>query len=475
MDDLTVDEELYTIVCQGDLSNELDARLKSLPDVDKTLQYLYERDDQNFNLLMLAALYGHDVVVRVILSHSSNVKNLVELFGSVQSIDGNLEICVTALWCACDRGHYTVARTLIELGNARVYYGPRNPLLIDAIINERFDTIQFLIENGYVDIDRTKERDHPNYNSLVLSAARGQTKIVAYLIEKGAEIDYKTQVNDTALGCAAMHGHLDTVQFLCSAGASTNIKNNNGESPLILAFENGHSHIVDYLLDLTSNELCIEELELIACSFIVPTRSTNNDRLEFIKMVNLMQRIFQMRKTRNSPKSIAKPIAAYNFQQECQTIEEFEKIKNDHNRLYIEALLIRERILMPKKIQALCDPLLTYGQKLVEQNNFELCLHLWEHTFYLYQNMGHETSLHRFVWIFCKMLTTNTLISPQLFVQICRLTFQPAEQNKKNHSVKNALCLATIAAKVNPFFLYQQFGTRFYLLTIQYFVYFVFL
>jgi ankyrin repeat protein len=456
MDDLTVDEELYTIVCQGDLSNELDGRLKSLPDVDKTLQYLYQRDNERVNLLMLAALFGHDAVVRVILSNSSNTKNLVELSGSVNGINGKLVSHVTALWCACDRGHYTLARTLVDVGKAYVNNGPRNPLLIDAVINDRFDTIQFLIENNYVDINRIKERNHPNYNSLMLSAARGQTKIVAYLVEKGADIDYKTRSNDTALGCAAMQGHLDTVQFLCSAGASTNIKNNNGETPLILAFENDHSHVVDYLLDLTSNELCIEELELVACSFIVPMRNTNNDQLQAVKMVNLMPRIFQMRKTRKCLKTIRKPIAAYNFQQECQTIEEFEKIQHDNNRLYIEALLIRERMLMPKNIPVLCEPLLIYGQKLAEQGDFESCLHLWEHTFYLYQNMNHETSLHRFVWVFCKMLTTNAHISPQLFLQICRLTFQPAEQNKKNHSIKNSLCLATIAVKVNIFCSYRH-------------------
>ena len=182
-------------------------------------------------------------------------------------------------------------------------------------------------------------------------------------------------------------------------------------------------------------------------------RNINHDQLQFNKMINLMQKIFEMRKTKNSPKIIAKPIAAYNFQQECQTIEEFEKIQHDNDRLYIEALLIRERILMPRKIIGLCEPLLICGEKLVEQGDFELCLHLWEHTFYLYQNMGHETSLHRFVWVFCKMLMTNVYISPELFVKICRLTFEPAEQNKKNHSVKNALCLVTIAAKVNPFFL----------------------
>ena len=452
MDDFHADEKLYTIVCQGDLSNELDARLKSMTDVDKVLEYFYEHDDQCVNLLMLAALHGHDAVIHVLLSHSSNVRNLVELTGNVTSVDGNSIAYVTALWCACDRGHYTVARTLIEVGKASVYFGPRNSLLIDAIVNERFDTIQFLIENNYVDINRTKESDYPNYNSLMLSAAAGQIKIVAYLLEKGAEIDYTTRRNDTALGCAAKEGHFEIVQLLCSAGASTDIKNRDGQTPLMLAFENDHFHVANYLLALTKKELCIDELELLACSTIVTRRNIINLQLQFDKMVNLMEKIFHLRKERNSPKIIAQPIAAYNFHQECQTMEEFERIQHDNNRLYIEALIIRERILLPKKNIKLCDPHLIYGEKLVEQGDFEQCLHLWEHTFQLYQNMDHETSLHRFVWVFCRMLMAKVFISSQIFLKICRLTFEPAEQTKKNHSIKNALCFVTIATKVNRFF-----------------------
>jgi hypothetical protein len=169
-------------------------------------------------------------------------------------------------------------------------------------------------------------------------------------------------------------------------------------------------------------------------------------------MVNLMEKIFHLREKRNCPKIVAPPIAAYEFHQECQTIEEFENIRHNHNRLYIEALIIRERILFPTKTIKLCDPHLVYGDKLIQEGDFEQCLHLWEHTFHLYQDMGHETSLHRFVWTFCRMILANVFISPQLFIKICRLTFEPAEQTKKNHSIKNALCFVTIAAKVNRFF-----------------------
>lgn len=65
MNELTIHEELYTIVSQGDLSNELDERLKSLSDVDIVLQHFYRQDSQRINLLMIAALNGYENIVRV--------------------------------------------------------------------------------------------------------------------------------------------------------------------------------------------------------------------------------------------------------------------------------------------------------------------------------------------------------------------------------------------------------------------------
>lgn len=463
MNDRTINDELYTIVHHGDLSNELDARLKSLPDVDKVIESLYQRDNQRINLLMLAALNGHEMVARILLSNSSDVKRYVEITGIACGVNGKRALSINALWCACDRGHYRFARMLIEIAGASVNKCPKNPLLIDAIANERLDTVQFLVENDYVDINETVEHQYRKYNSLMIAAAHGYVQIVTYLLEKGAKIDYVGGINNgTALSCAALHGHLDLVKLLCSEGANPNIKNIHGETPMILAFKSGHYAVAEYLLDLTQNDLCIDELEIIACSLVLVPRNNNNDnRLIFTKMIDFIRKSLTIREARNIPKVIMQPIIAYNFAKECQTLEELEIIQNDYERLFIEALLIRERILLPRKVKGLCEPLLTYGEKLVENGDFERCILLWEHVFHLYQSMNYETSLHRFVWVFCKMLATATPISPSLFLQICRLTFEPSEQQGKSHSVKNAVCLMTIAATVMSF-IYSCISQQFF-------------
>ncbi|CAF3531786.1 unnamed protein product [Adineta steineri] len=443
-------KELYTIICQGDSSNELGGRLTLLPNVDEILNSLYKIDGEHISLLMLASLYGHDNVVRIILSRSSNVKNLVELTGRVYGINRHLVSSVTALWCACDRGHYTLARTLIEEGKASVDRGPGNPLLIDAVINNRLKTIKFLVKNNYVNIDGTQQNAYPKYNSLMLSACDGQTEIVTYLLVKGANIDERTpRSHETAVGCAAMGDHLDIVKLLCSAGASTDMKNNRAKTALALALRYNRLNVVEYLIDFIKHEVSIEELELIACSMILSTEyNISMNQVQRTSMITLIRKIFQMTKERNCPESVMVPIKAYNHQQECQTIEEFDQIQNDPDRLYIEALLIRERILMSKKDKELCAPLLERGEEFLNQGDFESCLHLWEHTFHLYQNMGYETSLDRFVWVFCKMLIANVPIPPQLFIQICLLTFEPSEQDNNLLGLRNALYLVAIAAMI---------------------------
>ena len=444
-------EQWFQLVRDTEYVNELDARLKLVPNVDDILMHLHRIYDQTLTLLMVAAQCGKDDMIRVMLSHSSDMKKLVELSGNAQRTNGGLTKNVTALWCACDRGSYTVARTLIEVGGAKVDHGPRYPLIIDAVIAGRLDTVRFLVENGYANIDSAGNTTSYRLNNLTMAVIYGHTPIVAFLLEKGSKFDYTTpSSSNTPLGCAAIKGHLDIVRLLCAAGASPSSKNRSGQTPLMLAARYDRMHVVEYFLEHTQDvETDIHQLELVACSFILPWNSTGPIRfVQLQRMVRLMRQAFEIRKIRNIPKFIAPPIAAYAFHRECQTVEEFDAIQHDNDRLYIEALIIRERLLVPEKKDSLFKPLLVYGDKLVERAQYDLCLHLWEHTFHLYQNMDLETGLHRFVWLFCKMLGTNVPISPQRFVQVARLTFERSQQKQRDDYIKNAVCFVAIAVKL---------------------------
>ncbi|CAF3922084.1 unnamed protein product [Rotaria sp. Silwood2] len=115
--------------------------------------------NEYFSLLMLAALNGHDEVVRIMLTHTLANKKQIEQEGCAFDINNYLTRNVTALRCALDRGHFHVARTLIDFGGADVNHGLRGPLLIDATIRRRFDIVHYLVENGYADVNRAVTND----------------------------------------------------------------------------------------------------------------------------------------------------------------------------------------------------------------------------------------------------------------------------------------------------------------------------
>ncbi|CAF1384452.1 unnamed protein product [Rotaria sordida] len=64
------------------------------------------------------------------------------------------------------------------------------------------------------------------------------------------------------------------------------------------------------------------------------------------------------------------PMIAYEYHHECQTCEELDAIKDDHDRMWIETALIRERILLPRNDNTLMRPLLDRGDILVSQGEF---------------------------------------------------------------------------------------------------------
>ncbi|CAF4796701.1 unnamed protein product [Rotaria sp. Silwood1] len=346
---------------------------------------------------MLASLHGYDAVVRVLLAHCSADINQTELKGRVHSINGDLVHNATALWCALDRAHYVVAKSLLDLGKANVNNGPCHPLLIDAIIRERFDIVCFLVENSYADVNETVTNNQSKCSSLMVAAAKGNTQIMTYLIEKGAKLDYRTCIHEnTPLVVAVIEGHLASVRLLCLAGASSSVRNRYGKTPLILAAENHRLDVVDFLLEYNHDETTFDELELLASSYMVSNSGDERQQSEW--MIGLLRRSIERRVLLNIPKKVTQSIAAYDFHRECQSLDDLDKIGHDNNRLYIEALLIRERILILEKNELLFPNLsttrllLTYGKQWIDLDAIN--------------TIGCDTALH--VISRCSKRDTNT-------------------------------------------------------------------
>ncbi|CAF1272149.1 unnamed protein product [Rotaria sp. Silwood1] len=326
---------------------------------------------------------------------------------------------MTAIQCACYRSHFTVAKTLIEIGGANLYHDNEKwlncPLLIQASAENRLDIVRFLVENGYSDVNKSWSNDEDQCTAMILAASKGYTTLIEYLIEKNADVNYTCKSNrlrgSTPITIAVAQGHIDVVRLLYDADADTNVKLNDGKTLLMVAVRKKRFDVIDFFVKRSI--VTIENLELAACSLVV----TNSPMRHLHRAAKLLVLAIEYWTSSQTPKVCIKPNVAYEYHQECQTVEELEAIKHDHDRMWIETALVRERLLLSRNDHNLMKPLLDHGDVLVSKGEFDKCLHLWIHAFNLYQKMQIDTCLHRFVWLFCKMFTANQQIPIDQFLK----------------------------------------------------------
>ncbi|UJR07818.1 hypothetical protein I4U23_012101 [Adineta vaga] len=319
----------------------------------------------------------------------------------------------------------------------------------------RFDIIQFLIENNYADVNRTKSTDFVQSTCLLWAAFHGYTSLVQYLIKNGANVNYisekaciRNDDNDhlleyrTAVLCAAANGHFESIRLLYEAHTDMNVECSSGDNILMVVLQKTFYPIIVFLLE--NSIITIEEFEYAVCTLAKTLLSSEHTDaiFEYIKLA------LDYRQEKKLTKVCIQPIAVYNYAQECQTLDELKSIENDNHRIFIEALLIRERIFPIRKNIAVMKPLHAYGDMLATRKYFDQCLNVWIHMFYLYQQIDMETILHRFVWLFCRMLKVNERISIERFLQVGQLIFEPSQQKEKNCTLGNILCIVIIATKI---------------------------
>ncbi|CAF1254920.1 unnamed protein product [Adineta ricciae] len=161
------------------VNNDKPVRLESDQATHESLT-CYNREQ--LSLLVITALNGYDDVVRVLLTHC-NSKLQIELKGRVILYDTKRMKNITVLHCACYRGHFTMTKTLIELGQANVQHGIRDyPLLIFML--------QLLLTCGceWLDSDAIESPVHDTPLRIICKRNRNP-QIIKLLLNSGCHID----------------------------------------------------------------------------------------------------------------------------------------------------------------------------------------------------------------------------------------------------------------------------------------------
>jgi len=191
--------------------------------------------------LLLACKHGRlDVCKRLIKEHKAN-------YTSALDADGNSALMICAYF-----GHHKIAQYLIgkqQQAKTIINTCTNSAGLTMLCLASRFGherMIALLIEKG-ANVDAKGAGATP----LIWAARRGHTKAVTLLLAKGASIEHKdAEEGGTALHAASSEGHTEIIKILLEAKADIEMRTStSGNSPLISACIRGKLYAVKLLLD----------------------------------------------------------------------------------------------------------------------------------------------------------------------------------------------------------------------------------
>ncbi|KAI0188050.1 hypothetical protein EV127DRAFT_435338 [Xylaria flabelliformis] len=139
-------------------------------------------------------------------------------------------------------------------------HGASNPIILAAYFNIHKTLVELL--GGHDSSQLEKDQ------ALFWGAKAGHSRVVATLLEAGANPDYHSVETQTALTISAAHGHIEcVVQLLKNGRCDLNVKGKNGRTALSFAAGNGHHDIVKHLL---SQEGCnADECDNSGCTPLI--------------------------------------------------------------------------------------------------------------------------------------------------------------------------------------------------------------
>ncbi len=118
----------------------------------------------------------------------------------------------------------------------------------DAIIDEDIERLKQLMEQG-----ANLEGQVDGWTPLLRAAYEGNTEILNYLLDQGANIDFKDQAQSTPLDWAITNNNTDIARILVERGADIEASDEDDYTPLMITVAEGNFDIVRILLDKGSN------------------------------------------------------------------------------------------------------------------------------------------------------------------------------------------------------------------------------
>ncbi|XP_074550000.1 ankyrin repeat and SAM domain-containing protein 6 isoform X2 [Halichoeres trimaculatus] len=207
------------------------------------------REFMDIIALMVAAQYGHEAVVRLLLEWGSDVNFSQKTTGwgplMVATLSGKVAVAQQLVERGADPDRVNVlSKTAFELAmqlkqrDIKAYLDSittvrpqtdderRRPDVFSALKLGNSQLVKEILEEDPTQVNSSNQE---GASPLMMAAVSGQLEVVQLMVEKKADIDKQDGVHGwTALMQATYHGNKDIVKYLLSQGADVNLRAKNG-------------------------------------------------------------------------------------------------------------------------------------------------------------------------------------------------------------------------------------------------------
>jgi len=212
------------------------AKTGNIKTMEKLLAEGLPVDTGERSLLLLAAANGRYAAAEFLLDKGANVKatdkkgnTLLHLLAS----SGRKE-AVALMERALNRGADI---------NALNFNSPRQTPAEIAVKKGNLPGLELFMARGVI-----PDYFFGNKPMIIYAFDAGQTKIMKFLVEKGANINSENPAKETLLHLAVLDNDLLTVKYLVEKKIALERKGSQGKTALLIAVEKGYTKIADFLL-----------------------------------------------------------------------------------------------------------------------------------------------------------------------------------------------------------------------------------
>ena len=147
---------------------------------------------------------------------------------------------LSLLHCACDEGHLSIVRKLLETG-----------ALVDARDNDGLTALHYACVNGHLEVAMAlvefgafvNARDDDGMSPLLYACSEGHLEIAQWLVTVGASLKARNDYGNNALHLASAAGDIRSVNWLLYQGLDINAKDTDGLTALHYASTEGHIEV----------------------------------------------------------------------------------------------------------------------------------------------------------------------------------------------------------------------------------------